>query len=124
MILRLKRCYFSSLSSEKMIKKLIEKLDKENIEDYEISEKIPKDVISISSDISSLNVYLPRDFEYSQYDIDDFVRSMVPHMRTTTRLDRDIYIMKFSNPLNFDQYYNLIKFIIETEDFCTIIYND
>lgn len=121
MIIRLKRRYFSSLPGEKMIEKVTERLDRENIEDYEVSNKIPNDVISVDSNLASLSVYLPTDFEYSQYDIDDFIRSIVPHMRTNTRLDRNIYIMKFSSPITLDQYYKLIKFIIELEGFCTLI---
>lgn len=46
--------YFSDLQARKMITKLTEKLDKDRIGDYEVSSKIPKDVISIYPDPSSI----------------------------------------------------------------------
>lgn len=113
--------HFSDLQTRKMITKLTEKLDRDRIEDYEVSDKIPRDVISISPDPSSINIYIPRDLEYSQYTIDDTIRSLVPHLRTTTTLERDIYVMKLSGTLNFDQLYKLIREIIEDNEFCSII---
>ena len=95
--------YFSDLQARKMITKLTEKLDKDRIGDYEVSNKIPKDL------------------EYSQYEIDDFIRSMAAHIRTITILERDIYVMKLSGSLTFEQIYKLIREIIDTEEFCTII---
>lgn len=113
--------HFSDLQARKMITKLIEKLDKDHIGDYEVSSKVPKDVISIYPDPSSIKIYIPRDLEYSQYDIDDTIRSLAPHIRTTTSLDRNIFIMKLSGSLTFDQIYKLIRNIIDSEDFCTIV---
>lgn len=113
--------HFSDLQTRKMITKLTEKLDRDRIEDYEVSDKIPRDVISISPDPSSIKIYIPRDLEYSQYTIDDTIRSLVPHLRTTTTLERDIYVMKLSGTLNFDQLYKLIREIIEDNEFCSII---
>jgi len=110
-----------SFSDRKMIPKIIEKLEKLKVEDYEISNKIPSDVISISSDLNSTYVYIPKEFEYSQYDIDDCVRSLVPHARTSTKYDRNIYIMKISIPLKLDQYCKLVKYIAEEWEFCTIL---
>lgn len=113
--------YFSDLQARKMITKLTEKLDKDRIGDYEVSSKIPNDVISIYPDPSSIKIYIPKDLEYSQYEIDDFIRSMAAHIRTITILERDIYVMKLSGSLTFEQIYKLIREIIDTEEFCTII---
>ena len=118
-ILRLR--HFSNLMTRKMITKLTEKLDKDGIEDYEVSSRIPNDVISIYPNPSMLKIYIPSNLEYSQYSIDDFIRSMVPHIRTTTSIERNIYVMKLSGVLNFDQLYKLIKEIIDTEEFCTLL---
>lgn len=116
----LKRCHFS-LTDDKMMDSLVEKLDSEFVKDYEVSEKVPKDDISIAIEDSVPTIYIPTDLEYSQYDIDDFIRSMAPHLRTNTRLDRNIYVMKVSGKLNLYQYVKLVKFIIEINDFCTLI---
>lgn len=116
----LRRRHFS-LTNEQMIDKLVEKLDSSYVEDYEVSDKIPRDDISISIDNSVPTIYIPTDLEFSQYDIDDFIRSMAPHLRTNTRLDRNIYVMNVSGKLDLNQLYKLVKFIIEIGDFCTII---
>lgn len=118
-ILRLR--HFSDLQTRKMITKLTEKLDKDRIGDYEVSSKIPNDVISIYPDPSSIKIYIPRDLEYSQYEIDDTIRSLAPHIRTNTSLERNIYVMKLSGSLTFDQIYKLIRNIIDSEEFCAIV---
>lgn len=110
-----------SYDSKKMIDKIIEYLDKRNIEDYSIEKKIPLDSISVSTDPDEIKIYIPREFEYSQYDIDDFIRSMVSYARTNTKLDRNIYIMKVSVALKPDQMAKLVEYIIEEWDFCTIL---
>ena len=46
---------------------------------------------------------------------------MISYSRTTTTLDRDIYVMKISVSLTFDQYYKLLRFIIKDNGFCAII---
>lgn len=105
----------------KMIDKIEEKLDKLGVEDYDISKKIPLDAISITSDYITPKIYIPRDFEYSQYDIDDFIRSMIPYAKTKTSLDRNIYVMSISVPLKLDQFCKLVKYISEEWEFCTIL---
>lgn len=104
-----------------MITRLTEKLDSAGIDDYEVTDMIPKDVISITADPTSLKIYIPTYLEYSQYGIDDFIRSMVSHFRTNTVLDRNIYVMKLSGSLTFDQYFKLVKYIISEEGFCSIL---
>jgi ABC-type Fe3+-hydroxamate transport system substrate-binding protein len=91
------------------------------VEDYEVSRKIPLDVISVTSEPKQVKIYIPRDFEYSQYDIDDFIRSMISHARTKTIYDRNIYVMTVSTSLNLSQYCKLVKYITEEWEFCTII---
>ena len=100
----------------KMIEKIEEKLDKLGVEDYDISKKIPLDTISVSSDFVTPKIYIPRDYEYSQYDIDDFIRSIIPFAKTKT-----IYDMSISTPIKLDQYCKLIKYISEEWEFCTIL---
>ena len=108
-----------------MINRITEKLDRDGVQDYEISSRIPKDVASITTDLGDLKIYLPLDFEYNQYDIDNFIRNNFgSYIRTTTKQDRDIYIMTLSTRLNENQYYKLIKFIIELTEFITILDNN
>lgn len=112
---------FSDKKVDDMIDKLVDKLDKAGVYDYEIVDKIQKDVISINSDLNNIRIYIPLEFEYSQFDIDDYVRDIVPFSRPVTTLDRNIYIMKIPTKLDFNQYFKLIKFIVENEEFCSII---
>lgn len=113
--------HFSDPQTRKMITKLTEKLDKNRIMDYEVTNRVPHDVISILPNPSSIKIYIPKTLEYSQYGIDDTIRSLTPHIRTTTTLDRDVYVMKLNGSLTFDQIYELICEIIEEEEFCSII---
>lgn len=113
--------HFSDLKTRKMIEKIVNKLDEDNVEDYEVANRIPRDVISITPDPQKISIYIPLDLEYFQYEIDDFIRSMVPYVRTTTVLDRNIYMMKSTVGLNFDQYYKLLRFIIKTNGFCALL---
>lgn len=112
-----------SVSDRKMIEKLIEKLEKAGIEDYEIVPRIPRNIISISIDsLGIVKVYLPLEEEYMQYDIDDFIRrNFGLHYRTLTTLDRNIYVQKVSQSLGLDNLVKLINFIIEETDFCAIL---
>lgn len=104
-----------------MIEKIIDNLDKAGVEDYEVVKKVPTDVISVILDLNAVRIYIPRDYEYSQYDIDDFIRSMIPYARTKTVYDRNIYVMRLSTPLKVDQFSKLIRYIAEEWDFCSIV---
>lgn len=117
MIILKSKCF----SAKDMVSKLVARLEHDGIEDFDVSDKIPKDSISVNADLNNLLVYIPFDLEYSQYGIDDFIRSMVPYLRTSTTLDRDIYKMKLSGKLTEAQYVKLIKYIIEEEEYCVII---
>ena len=113
---------FSSYAIDRMITKKTKKLDRDRISDYEVTSKVPNDVISIFPDPKCIKIYIPEDLEYSQYDIDDYIRSIAPYMRTNTSMERDIYVMKISGGnFNEGQLYKLVKYIIEETDFCSII---
>ena len=113
-----------NFSKNNMLGNIVAKLDRDGIEDYDVSSRIPKDSISITTDLANLKIYLPLDYEYSQYDIDDWVRNKVGSwIRSTTRMDRDLYVMTFSGKLNETQYYSLVKFIIESNEFVVLLDN-
>lgn len=109
-----------NFSCKTMINRITSKLEKLGL-DYDVSSRIPIDSISITMDLNDLKIYIPTDNEYAQYGIDDFIREMVPYIRTNTVLDRNIYVMKLSGKLNEDQLFKLVKHVIEEEDFCTLI---
>lgn len=107
-----------------MIDRITKKLDSAGLDDYDIATRIPEDSISVTSDLANLKIYLPREYEYSQYDIDDFIRGL-GMFRTKTVPDGDIYIMTVSGGrLNEMQYFKLLKYIIEENEFITILEED
>lgn len=116
--------YFSSSRNEAMLKKITEKLDSEREYNYDVDPAIPDDVISVNLDLNNLEIYIPTEFEYTQYTIDNKIRQIGSYLRTETKLDRDIYIMTVTSKVTFDQYYKIIKFIIKEEGFCSIVNNN
>ena len=107
--------------TDNMVNNITSKLDREGVDDYEVSDTIPTDSISITSDLKDTKIYIPTDFEYSQFEIDDYIRSMVSYMRPTITFDRNIYVMKLSGRLSEAQYYKLVKYIATEHEFCVII---
>ena len=75
----------------------------------------------MTGDPGGLKIYIPRDYEYSQYEIDDFIRTQAKFVRTNTNMERNIYVMKLMGSLTFPQLYKLVKFIIAEEGFCTLL---
>lgn len=115
--------HFSRID-RKMINQICEKLSKDGVEDYEVTPVIPRDVISLEIDEKGMTkIYLPKDFEYSQYEIDDYIRSLIPHYRTTTTPDYKYYVMKISGPLRVGDVVKIIEYIIEENEFCSLIDN-
>ena len=105
-----------------MIDRITKKLDFAGLDDYDIAQRIPKDSISITSDLGNLKIYLPYEYEYSQYDIDDFVRGLSGSFRTKTVRDGDTFVMTISGGRWTEiQYFKLLKYIIEENEFVTIL---
>lgn len=108
-----------SLSSP--IDEIADKLDSQGVRDFDTSDRIDKDCVNLVVDPKEVVIYLPLDQEYSQFRIDLFIRSMVPSARTSTVLDRNIFVMKVHSKLTEAQIVKLVKFIIEECDFCLLI---
>lgn len=107
----------------KVIQDLTDRLEKEKEYDYSIESKIPKDSISITANLGSLEIYIPKDFEYSQYNIDDYLREILPYAYSDTRMEAGgltRMIIKGAK-LTPAQYYKLVKFIIKEGEFCVIL---
>lgn len=105
-----------------MVRKLTDKLDKERVYDYDVDRIIPKDVVSINSDLNSIEVYIPEKQDYSQFGIEDFIKSMLPFAYVNNTFERNIFVLRVKGTsMSFDQYYKLVKYIIKEEGFCVII---
>lgn len=121
----IRQCLFSNKSTY-MIEEIADRLENKGIQDFEVVDKIPKDVISLLFLPSGeINIYIPREFEYSQYEIDDIIRSISPSFRTRTVLDRDIYVMKLTTGrLNTQQCSKIVEKIIDLDGFCSLVIKD
>ena len=104
-----------------MLDRISQKLDTSDIEVFDIVDDIPDDHIIITGELNNTEIYFPERYEYSQYDVDDYIRSLSPSLRTSTSIDRDMTIMKIKSRLTEPQYFKLVKFIIDTEGFCSIV---
>ena len=107
----------------KVITQITAKLDKEDITDYEVSDSVSSDSISIYPDLDRLKIYLPDEFEYEQFDLDSFIRKIAPSVRVVTKLDRNILLMELKGKITIDKLEKIIRYIIDQTDcnFCTLI---
>jgi len=104
-----------------MLDRISQKLEQAGLEDFEIVSEIPEDNVGISGDLSDTEVFLPESYDYLQYDLADFIRTLAVGLKTTTTVDRDLIRLKIRGRLTEPQYFKLIKYIIEETDFCSII---
>lgn len=102
------------------IKEIVEKLEKERIEDFEVREYISDNDISINTDLDNLEIYIPKEADFARYDIEDFISDMLPYSSINTIMERKVYVLKVRGKLRKDQYYKLLKFIIEEEGYVVI----
>jgi hypothetical protein len=102
------------------IKEIVEKLEKERIEDFEVREYISDNDISINTDLDNLEIYIPKEADFARYDIEDFISDMLPYSSINTVMERKVYVLKVRGKLRKDQYYKLLKFIIEEEGYVVI----
>ncbi len=102
------------------VSEIVEKLEKERIEDFEVREYISDTDISINTDLDALEVYIPKEADFARYDIEDFICDMLPYASINTVLERKVCILKVRGKMRKDQYYKLIKFIIDEEGFIVI----
>lgn len=100
------------------------KLEGQRILDYEISNEIPKDNISVTKDLKNFKVYLPIDYEFDQYEISDTIRLTQPEVRTSTEQEYDIITLSASKPIKETTFFKVLKKIIEIEGFVTIVEED
>jgi hypothetical protein len=104
-----------------MTDKLIEKLGQMGVVDYEVSDQVPKDVISITSDPKSVKIYIPEDMEDSQYELEDCIRGINKFVRSQVTTERGFFVMKLIGMLTLIQLAKIIEHITDEEGFCTIL---
>ena len=106
---------------DQTISRITSKLDQEGLRDYEVSEKIPDDVISIDPNLSSVKIYIPEELDGAQYEIDDHIRQVAKFIRINTTFDGKFCILSLSGTLQQSQLYRLIKYLVKEQGFCTIL---
>ena len=102
------------------VEEIVEKLEKERIEDFEVREYISDNEISVNTDLDNLEIYIPKEADFARYDIEDLVSDMLPYASINTVQERRVYVLKVRGKMRKDQYYKLLKFIIEEEGFVVI----
>lgn len=111
-------------NSSDVIQKAAEALEKERTYDYEVSDKVSKDYISITGNLGNLEIWIPEEFEFSQYAIDDFIREMLPFAYTNVRSESTrLYKMSVKGKLTQTQYNKLVRHIIKEAEFVVLVDN-
>ena len=107
--------------SSDTILKATQTLEKDRALDYEVSDKISKEFISINGNLGNLEIWIPQDFEFVQYSIDDFIRELLPYAYTNVRFESNIYKMSVKGKLTLPQYVKLVKHIMKEAEFVVIV---
>lgn len=110
---------YSSMNKNN-VKEIVEKLEKERVTDFEVREYISDNEISINTDLDNIEIYLPKEADFAQFDIEDFISDMLPYSSINTVQERKVVIMKVRGRMRKDQYLKLVKYIIDEEGFLVI----
>ena len=108
-------------NSSEVIQKATQTLEKDRVYDYEVSDKISKEFISISGNLGNLEIWIPQEFEFTQYSIDDFIRELLPYAYTNVRFESNVYKISVKGKLTLPQYIKLLKHIIKEAEFVVIV---
>lgn len=111
-----------TFSNTKMTDNLVKKLDLGKVQDYEVIKDISSDTISIwCEDPSKVKVFIPLSLDYAQYEIDNWLRENIKFVRVQIDEKPGRFEVSLRGTLTLPQLYNLVKYIIEEWDFCSII---
>ena len=108
-------------NSSEVIQKATQTLEKDRVYDYEVSDKISKEFISISGNLGNLEIWIPQELEFTQYSLDDFIRELLPYAYTNVRFESNVYKMSVKGKLTLPQYIKLLKHIIKEAEFVVIV---
>ena len=108
-------------SPSEVIQKATQNLEKDRVYDYEVSDKISKEFISISGNLGNLEIWIPQNYEFTQYSIDDFIRDLLPYAYTSVKFESNVYKMSVKGKLTLPQYIKLLKHIIKEAEFVVIV---
>lgn len=113
---------FSNIDKD-MIEGVVKELRKNGVEDIELTDRAPSDVISVTSDLSNLKIIIPEDYDYAQYEIEDWIRTECKFVRSSITYERRLLILNLTGTLTKDQYIRLVKYLVKFYGFCSIITN-
>ena len=108
-------------SSCEVIQKATQNLENERIYDFEVSDKVSKEYVSISGNLGNLEIWIPQNYEFTQYSIDDFIRDLLPYAYTSVKFESNVYKMSVKGKLTLPQYIKLLKHIIKEAEFVVIV---
>ena len=108
-----------SYKTREIMENLVDRLDRAGYDDYEISDSISSDSITITPDNK---IYIPSDLDYMQYNIDDFLRKENRFIRTNIdQVNRNLLCMNINGTLTEPKLFKLVSYIIEEEGFITLL---
>ena len=109
-----------TVSSEN-VNKATQLLEKDKIYDYELSDKVSKDSITVTGDLNNLEIWIPRELEYVQYSIEDCVRDILPYAYLNTKSETsNLFKMEIRGRFTILQYVKLLKHIIKETEFVVL----
>ena len=79
--------------------------------------------ISISGNLGNLELWIPEEYEFSQYSIDDFIREMLPFAYTNVKQESNLFKMSIKGKLTQNQYNKLLRHIIKEAEFVVLVDN-
>lgn len=104
--------------------RIINRLEKIDVKDYTVVDKVSKEDINISGGLRNTEIYIPENFDDLVYKINDFLKRESRFLRTkviTSPDKKNMRILVIEGSLTLPQYTKLVKFITEESDFCNII---
>ena len=108
-----------SYKTREIMENLVDRLDRAGYDDYEISDSVSSDSITITPDNK---IYIPSDLDYMQYKIDDFLRKENRFIRTNIdQVNRNLLCMNINGTLTEPKLFKLVSYIIEEEGFITLL---
>lgn len=104
--------------------RIVDRLDKIDVKDYDVVEKISREDVNISGELRNTEVYVPEEYDDLIYKINDFLKHESRFLRTRVMPapdQKNMRILIIDGSLTLPQYTKLVKFITEESDFCNIV---